>query len=379
MTAASKTAMDKLHIGGEMELDASVLLRSHPEEPPPVFPGAAMVSNGRVALRITARLVKEQSGRRPLVLLPSYLCPSIAQPFYAEKLDVCFYPIDESLTTDPKLLLGLIRDVRPGACLFINYFGFPPNGGVAEALSLARELTWVIEDCSQGFWTDGPDSPVGRIGDFVLSSLRKFLPVPDGAVLINRTGVPLPELEPAEDAFVRYRLLGKLLRHEFLQRPEELADVERTYLSLFAEAEGLLHNEIGWYGMSAISRRCLADIDFPEVLARRRRNFSYIARAFREDEILRRIARPVFTDLLPGVMPLVFPIRIFGGRRDEVRRHVVANGIFSGIHWPLPEDLPAEEFAASWRLCRSIMSLPIDQRYVEEDMEELLRRLRHSA
>jgi dTDP-4-amino-4,6-dideoxygalactose transaminase len=367
-----------LHIGGELDLDPALLFAATGDEIAPFFPNAALVSTGRTALKIIARLLK-QSNRPPRVLLPSYLCASIVQPFENEQVSLSFYPVEEDLATDPQVLLRAIRQTRPGACLFINYFGFPPSAAVAAALASCRKDSWVIEDCSQGFWTEGPESAVGHVGDFVLASLRKFLPVPDGALLVNRSGEHLPALTPASGEFQRYRVLGKTLRYEFLQRPAELPEIEAAYMKLFAAAESLLDTEIPWNAASVLSRRVLQTVSLAEVMTRRRKNYSVLADAFAEDSRLRDIARPVFPDLAAGILPLAFPVRVTGQRRDELRRELAGRGIFCSLLWPLPSQVSTETFPGSHRLSRDILCLPVDQRYDAEDMHDMLRALLETA
>ena len=178
--------------------------------------------SARTGLRLIARAIQEYRGGP--VLLPAYLCPAMIQPFQAEGLAVEFYPIGADLTVDVATLMGLVQMARPGAVLFVNYFGFLVSPMVQAALQEIKKRSWLIEDCVQGSLIEQSSSVVGHLGDFIVTSFRKYLPVPDGGLVINRTAAVFPALSPAAGPFVRYRLLGKLLRAEFLQgdvgRPE---------------------------------------------------------------------------------------------------------------------------------------------------------------
>lgn len=67
------------------------------------------------------------------------------------------------------------------AVLLIHEFGFP-----ARLPEAARALgVPIIEDCAYAFGTRLRSNRVGSIGDFVIYSLPKFLPIPFGGMLIS--------------------------------------------------------------------------------------------------------------------------------------------------------------------------------------------------
>ena len=72
---------------------------------------------------------------------------------------------------------------------------------------------------------------------------------------------------------------------------------------------------------------------------------------------------------------MVFPIRTAKGRRDALRRQLMAQRVFWPVHWSLPREIGVSEFSESHELSSRILGLPIDQRYGEEDMQTLVDRL----
>jgi len=76
------------------------------------------------------------------------------------------------------------RELEPNtaAILLIHEFGFP-----AELPERARKLgVPIIEDCAYAFGTRLRSKRVGSIGDFVIYSLPKSLPIPFGGMLVSR-------------------------------------------------------------------------------------------------------------------------------------------------------------------------------------------------
>lgn len=344
-------------------------------------PGSISICTGRTGLRLAFRACICDDADAP-ILLPSYLCPSLVQAVREEKLPHAYYKVKSDLTIDVRSLMDLLGRRRPRAVLFINYFGFPPDPASAIGLEVCREFCPVIEDATHGSWLEFINPIVGTVGDYVITSLRKYLPVPDGGVLSvcrNRLE-PLPPLAPAEHSAVTLRLEGKTLRHATLVQgaPTATAAGEQAYLDRFARAEELIDRQSIMAGMSEVSEKIFNHLDLAEAAGRRRANYSHFLTAFVSDPMLHRLGQPLYNRLPPKVSPLCFPIVVADDRRDALRRELRKRGVFCPVHWSLPEDLSTTEFAPSWELSRQLLSLPIDQRYDTHDMTLLMQRL-HDA
>jgi dTDP-4-amino-4,6-dideoxygalactose transaminase len=299
----------------------------------------------------------------------------VLQPFREEGVPVDFFRVRADLSIDPEHLEQQARAVRPAGVLFINYFGFPPSPEAREVLLRLRGRCRVIEDCAHGSFLEGAGPAVGQTGDFVLTSFRKYLPVPDGGLVVNRTELSLPPLPEPQGRFARYRLLAKYLRGEFLNDGCREGRLEDAYLFLFAEAERELDGAVPLEAMSAASEAVLAGTDLADVREQRRRNYAFLLRQFAEAPRLRSVGAPLLPELPPGVSPLVFPLRVAAGRRDALRRGLIARRVFCPVHWRLPEEIDPGRFGESVRLSHECLGLPIDQRYAEEDLRGLVRRL----
>jgi hypothetical protein len=207
----------------------------------------------------------------------------------------------------------------------------------------------------------------------VFTSFRKYLPVPDGGLLLNRSKLPLPPLPATCTDFVRWRLTGKLLRG--LRRDIPLSpDAEQVYLNLFGAAERELDARVPVAAMSALSSAIVSATNLQQVMARRRANFRELLAASR-GRVLGRVLEPVYRTLPAGVSPLVFPVRVARGTRDALRRRLQEARVFCPVHWPLPRDVNRRRFPESARLAAEMMGIPLDQRYDASAMKELIDRL----
>ena len=290
----------------------------------------------------------------------------------AAGLQVRYYPVDESLGTPIDLLTQAVDRWSPSLTLVVNYFGFPAAPAIFDALSRTPRRGYIVEDCAHGSWLESADPPVGNRGDFVFTSFRKYLSVPDGGVLRVPAGISLPSLREVDGEFVRLRLAAKLLRGERL-RGAAGADAEPVYLDLFARAERDIDARVPMAGMSSISAAILAHQDLASVKRRRRSNFMRVLTAIKRAPA-QRLLTPVFNHLPDGVSPLAFPVRVARGARDRIRRELALARVFCPVHWPLPPSV-AGQCPASARLSAEMLSLPIDQRYDADAMDELVRRV----
>jgi len=75
------------------------------------------------------------------------------------------------------------------------------------------------------------------------------------------------------------------------------------------------------------------------------------------------------------VSPMLMPLRVRNGVRDRLRSALAARRVFCPVHWKLPVDVRGRQFDEAKLLSREILGLPIDQRYGDGDINELLRRV----
>lgn len=305
------------------------------------------LDTGRSALAVIAAHLRAVGGEA-VVWLPAYSCESVAAPFARQGLKMRFYAVGS------RLQHVAAEPARGDALLFIHYFGTRNEAALAQLDAWRARGVRVIEDCVQAALTDG----VGRHGDHAVTSLRKLLAQPDGALLSSR--LPLEaDVQAPDEAFVSARIVGKLLRGSG-------AAADR-FLPLFDESEAGLADDRP-RAMSRFSRHLLEHSDLAAAAARRVSNFKALAARLAELPGTVGI-EPLFDALADGEVPLGLPIVVADGRRDALRRHLMGHGIFCPVHWDLSH--VAGDFAEERQLSTAILTLPIDQRYDEHDMSAI--------
>lgn len=307
------------------------------------------LATGRHALAVAARELLNRGIRR--ILLPDYLCASMVDPFSGMvKIDI--YP----LTTGLEPSEGAFKETGPGdAILVCAFFGRSTPSTTVDSVKAARRRgAVVVSDTTHSPFTQ-PSWPY----DLNIISLRKTLPIHDGAALIGPLiHTPEPLKEVAQDAILTRSRAAKEKRN--LVVSERSAEKSTHDLQRF---ERYLESLSDSARMSTASTHILRNLDLPALAQRRSRNLHYLL---------------PLVHSIPGVTPLpgyeeayapaYLTCRLPAARNIQVA--LASQGIYCPIHWPQPLSLKGRR----WR--HDLISLPIDHRYNEIDMGRIASSLR---
>lgn len=279
------------------------------------------VSTGRSALAkaLDTASKGELTGR---VWLPSLCCASLAPPFLRRGFTISFY------STAPLLLPRLERG---DVFLYIHFCGFPNRLAERALDALPKgKRPIIIEDCVHSLFTPG----TGRYGDFTLYSFRKYLPVPDGGLLLSRT--PLDGyLAPPLERFISIAAAG-------------LMSGSRRFL---AQGEAILDADNETRAPSVMGELLLDRLPWEHIPETRRRNYAYLAE---------RLGLPPLPD---GTVPLGAPLHVAVGKA-ELERRLRASGFELPLSWDAPPGVPSDE-------ADRLVILPCDDQIEEKELERL--------
>ncbi|HUT25698.1 MAG TPA: hypothetical protein VM492_15265 [Sumerlaeia bacterium] len=343
-------------LGGELESPSPVCLglSSGLRGVTKGFQGA-WAASGRAGLFLILERLRSRGVRH--VHLPAYLCESVLLPVQALGFDLSFFPVDASLRAWP--------DPPPGAAVvLIHYFGWL-NPAVAALRSQAESSLYLVEDFSHAFLSDWGElrAPAADEGRFLFFSARKLGPAPLGGWCTAEAepGQPSTEMELA----AWRSLAARLLKREYLAFPDLEVDpkVEELYLSAFEAVESFLNAHPDEAALPAFVLDFIAGLNWQEIAERRRSNWTTL------HGLLAGTVEPLAADLPAGAVPLGYVVRLDEKRRDDVRRALADRRIFCPVHWPLPKEVDRRRFPEARRLSRTLLTLPVDQRYGEAEME----------
>ena len=308
-------------IGGYFELELPQRSEYHST--------AIALNTGRNALEYILRVRGYKH-----VYLPYYSCDVLLEPFKKLNVKYSFYHINEILE-----LYECIHLTDGEAILYVNYFGLKQSYVKDLASQFGKRL---IVDNTQAFYAQH----IQGIDTFY--SCRKFFGVADGAYLYCDQPLDM-ELEQDQS----WHRMGYLLKRIDISP-------EAAYNDFRDESVKLKQNPIRT--MSQLTHRIMASIDYGQAAERRRENYRSL------DETLKtrnRISLPLADD----AVPMVYPYLVDYGAR--LRKYLIDHYVFCACYWPNVLDWCILGDMENG-LTQNLVSLPVDQRYDDHDMQVIL-------
>lgn len=276
-------------------------------------------------------LLKRRNYRE--IWFPEFLCASVFQAVREQtNLKISFYAVDEALQPVVE------RPLPHGAVFYVvNHYDRMSRDFLKQ---LQNKIGPILVDNVQAFF----QKPLAGVD--TLYSCRKWFGVPDGAYLYT-------DLLP-EDTLSPMRV-GPLMEH-LVGRYEDGANI---WYTAFQQSENqLVHAPEA--GMSLLTRNLLCGVDYTKAASRRQENFKMLDVFFAEYNLLQND----FADV-----PFMYPLRLIEERAQHVRNKLLEWKIYVPTLWPNLAGTGAQ-------MSRSILPLPVDQRYTESDMLYLAEHLK---
>jgi dTDP-4-amino-4,6-dideoxygalactose transaminase len=330
-------------IGGEFEIRTKDFIK-YGSTQPFEFNKGYFYSSGRAALHHILSLLIQKEKKK--ILLPDYLCESIVEVVKISKIPFYFYSINEDLSIN----IDSIKEIytEKSSILIINYFG---GIDVLNEIKKLRNIDLnisIILDNVQAFYSMFESFDV----DFMFTSFRKQLPVPDGGWVISKY-----KLDKCEEynSFAQYKLAGGLLKN--FQGYKSISD--KTYLELFEKGENAISENLN-ASISDVTIEILNKLNLKHIQNKRLENSAFLI------EGLKKLGLEPILNFNSEMTPLFVPIIL--KNRDYIRMELKNKNIYCPIHWPRFQEV----FAKKSKLYDEQLSLVIDQRYNFENMTLIL-------
>lgn len=330
--------------------------------PAPLLPWPENSRWYMLARHALASIVRALSDREPKLWLPSYFCGEVTQ-FCRQWCQLREYRDDPRW---PEPDWATLAPAAHDAVLAVNYFGIR-DGLVWRDWRKCNQCILLEDHTHDPFsaWSCGSNA------DYALASVRKTLPVPDGAVIWSPLGLSIPP-PPTESNWSGSALkcAAMLRKAQYLQSRGGEAQKE-YFRRLQMQGENLMRVS----PVSSVSPYSYALLyDGVPALWRNRRELNVHCLLARLGDL--DSAELLFRSWPQGSVPFAVAV-IFNSRaeRDDCHAHLIQNQIYCPVHWPCSTDQPH-----ALELSSRILSLPVDQRYGENDMDRLADiLLKHSS
>lgn len=288
--------------------------------------GAIKLNSGRNAL---AYLIETKGIKK--ILMPGFMCDScddVLRKYGVEirryGIDLMFQPENIKLQDDEWIYI-------------VNFYGQLSDLIIND---LKNKYIRIIADYSQSYFR----LPISGVD--TLYSCRKYFGVPDGAILYTDKTI---ERELQQDvSFERMKhILGRFERKasdyygDYTKGEEKFADIPIMKMSKLTE--NLLHG-----------------INYEVCKARRTNNFQYLEKRLHSINKL---------SLTVPEGAFMYPLYIDNG--ENIRKELQKRKIYIPCLWPnVVNDYGHDELEND--MARNILPLPVDQRYLPEDMEYIV-------
>lgn len=301
-------------------------------------------NTGRAA--IEALLVYLKRLRHNSIWLPSYDCDSVLSAAKRAEMDIHYYRIGK----DFKIVIKDLEELSQGDILYVvNLFGKKENEETIKRIATFKESeVIVIEDLTLALFSEG--SEVGY-GDYVIGSVRKWLPQPDGGFIASQYALPDFKKEQAAYEYSFNYIIAQIMKYEYLN--DTKLD-KQQFLNFSNKAMESLFSDYTIREMSAISKKILNSVDFAEVAKMRKNNYRYLYKCLSNIDELKLMVEPSDDTVPLGLV-------IATEDRDSLFCYLVQNNIYCNIHWRPNESTML--FDDSNYLSKHCLTIPCDQRY----------------
>lgn len=305
-------------------------------------------STGRDAI---FTLVNSLKSRR--TWLPNYLCKSIYDPIKKTGREILFYKVNIDLSISDNFI-NKIKD--KDVVFIINYFGIIQKN-LYKRLKI-KDIK-IISDITHSLINIGKVGYVFINSDFIISSLRKIGPFPDGAFLGSHTlNLPSPKNCIRED--FSFKRAGAMLSRGYGKMNNFKNDEN---FRAFIDMEKMLDNTKDYgYKMTYFSKNILRRFNFEKAYEKTKNNFDYLKNNIIQNNKIKIINKQYLSQ---------FVVLFFNNEnnRDYIRNELAKNNIFCPIHWDV-----------SWltkenKISNRIFSIPCDYRYNLDDMKFITNKL----
>jgi len=329
-----------------------------PSGDPDLPPACDLYASGRDAMRSLLAFGVSELGWQVL-WVPTYFCQTVVRDIRTEGLEIRSYP--DSPLDDPGQPI-IIEDERAGAILLLNPFGLRTR---SRPVSSTCCRLWVVEDHTHDPWSP---SVANSQADYVLASLRKTVPIPDGGFLWSPKGLrlpPLPEPTQQRSAASLLKLAGMALMRLYLEG--SIDDKDKARSLLLAGEEGIARGQIS--GMPSHTRALLEAFPAHEWRNRKRQNFNRLSAHLGGNPSL-AILRPTAEQAVPFSLVLQ---TLSHPAREELRNYLIGMRVYPAVLWSLDNPQVSGIRAEDLTLSRQMLSIHCDGRYDLSDMDAIAR------
>ena len=311
---------------------------------------------------LTAIINKMQnSGKR--VLIPAYTCGTVVTPFKEQAWNCFYYPIDKSLRIEVEETKKLASSQCFDLMIVHPYYGKDLN---EEEIDLIKEVRAtgckIIVDLTQCIFSKQRLDFV----DFYIGSYRKWFSIPDGGFMeCTEISEYIDDSLKENDKFVSLQKDSMYLRGMYFDTDNE--EVKKISVRINKYAVGLVESEVAPHKMSNVSLQLLEKEDKEGNQQQRFENYKYLFKNLQDLGSCKLVCSNIGE---VTSAPLYFVVYV--NVRSQLQADLAAQHIYAPVIWPVSYDEVLINDTVK-DIYNTILAIPIDQRYNQEDMDKIVR------
>ncbi len=366
------TNLFRCQIGGPFQYDAGSFAKVGGESLVDYFQldsNHFLASSGRGAF---AGILDHGVDAKGEIVLPDYLCSEALMPVIEKRgMSYKLYDVDDNFQVGHESLLQQINS-KTAAVMLINYFGCIDNSEIASKVRDEFSNVRIILNNVQNLYGMRQNGKQGAWADFQFCSLGKFLPVADGAIGIGKSSFDNISMPATDQKRILTYVTAAALKKYSIEIAGESSQAELSayYQELFAE----LANSVDFESrqISGFSQEVVSHLPLDDYANTRCNNHRVLVDGLGD---ISAIQIP-FRSLENEQVPLAFPILVGEKDRDQLRQHLIDEYVYCPVHWKMNESFLQRCSEKSRLRARRLLSLPLDQRYTDTDMDRLVNSIR---
>lgn len=327
-------------------IDQGLLLKTKELSATEKLFGAYCLRSGRDALKAIAREYEPC-----VVYLPALSCASMIHPFEIYGHKIRFYSLNIDYSVD---LNSVVFDANHFIFVYMDYFG---NESLSDKqlveLQSKYNITFV-EDRTHSIFLERTRE---FQPDYLVASLRKWLPLPDGGLLWGQVDRDFS----SDYHFFNKRLEAQAIRHDYLMSGNE--ELKIQFRKIFSNVSEIIDNDEPAL-MSLYSYNIAKNTDVSSIVKKRANNAQALIGALSDSPLITFIQKNAYVSDLY--------VAFLVDNRDFVQNALSEMGIFNTVIWPLSEE-QRNACIVSRYVESHMLAAPCDQRYTLDDMQYIGR------
>ncbi|RPH30291.1 MAG: hypothetical protein EHM93_16150 [Bacteroidales bacterium] len=323
------------------------------------FSNVILMSTGRDALGLVAESIDLKGNN---ILFPSYSCNSMVEPFSKRGWNIIYYSLNDDLSVKKEEIFSLCKRFNPKAILLMNFFGVAPTEEIAYHIKKKFECIYIIEDFTHVLFSERV--LLNKYVDFFVASIRKWVGLADGAIILSN--LRINNFDNKENSkFINLRNEAQSLKFKYTTTKE--IKLKDCYLELLKKAELVIDRYDNIYTISKSSLETLNSLDVNGIILIRKENFQHLYEGIKQ---IKGIKFQLEIDNKQICCPFSLPILV--NNRDKIQNEFAGKGLYAPVIWPI-NNMARNVCHVSTNMSDSMLSIPIDQRYDYEDIEDIIK------